>query len=165
MCTIDVLVHYTRFTVFVSPADGRENVIRIKPTEDAESTVPPTVPEGHASPSTDAPEAEKATDAPSTDEDEMNQPNSTDAPPAQLSDSSSPDIVDQELVGTVSTEEVDECEQSGCNGTGAIIFAVLGGIAVLLLSLIVLALAKRVYDSYKRKQFGNVDYLINGMYA
>ena len=89
----------------------------------------------------------------------IDKPDSTDAPLVQSSDAQ------HQPVSTVSTEEVDECEQSECNGTGVIIFGVLGGIAVLLLSFIVLALGKRVHDFYKRKQFGNVDYLINGMYA
>ena len=57
------------------------------------------------------------------------------------------------------------CSNSGCIGTGFIIIGVVGGIVAIVMSLVLLVVAKKIVNSRRRKKFQNVDYLINGMYS
>ena len=59
----------------------------------------------------------------------------------------------------------DGCSNVGCVGTGFIIVGVVGGVVAVVISLVLLIVAKRIINSRQRKKFQNVDYLINGMYS
>ena len=70
-------------------------------------------------------------------------------------DSSSSDLFDG----------VDPCGRDGCDGRGVIAVVVLASLSGLVLILIVMLVLRRMYRVARKRRFGNVDYLINGMYS
>ena len=69
------------------------------------------------------------------------------------------------VLGTIATVALDDCNKDGCAGLGVIVTATVGAIGLLLVLVVTLVIVKRTYNLHKRKKFTNVDYLINGMYA
>ena len=60
----------------------------------------------------------------------------------------------------------DPCAKYGCNkGSGVIAVGVVSGIAFIVIFIVSVLVAKKLYENRKKKHYHNVDYLINGMYS
>lgn len=59
----------------------------------------------------------------------------------------------------------DDCGKNGCDGSGLIVMTVIGSLVIVVLLVVAAVVTRRIYKIKTRKQYRNVDYLINGMYT
>ena len=59
----------------------------------------------------------------------------------------------------------DDCGKNGCDGSGLIAVTVVGSLIIVMLLTVAAVVGRRIYKIKRRKQYRNVDYLINGMYT
>ena len=59
----------------------------------------------------------------------------------------------------------DDCGKNGCNGGGLIAMTIVGTLIIIILLAVAAVVTRRIYKIKTRKQYRNVDYLINGMYT
>ena len=66
---------------------------------------------------------------------------------------------------TQATEKLDDCGRDGCEGGGIIAVSIIGTVIIFVLLVVAAMVTRRIYKMKRRKQYRNVDYLINGMYT
>jgi hypothetical protein len=65
----------------------------------------------------------------------------------------------------IEEEEEDDCSENGCNGGGIVAMTIVGTLMIIVLLVVAAVVTRRIYKIKTRKQYRNVDYLINGMYT
>ena len=74
-------------------------------------------------------------------------------------------VIDNATKTQKATEEYDECAKNGCAGGGLIAVSIIGTVLIIVLLVVAVVVTARIYKLKTRRQYRNVDYLINGMYT
>jgi hypothetical protein len=139
-------------------------------------------PNGTEKPATKEEETTPTTDTPtqSSSEGNISSPVATSNIPPFSSEPSTTDSTPQSSSGATNTSKVaidnatraqkkadnyDKCAKDGCDGSGLIAVSIIGTLIIIVLFVVAAVIGRRIYKLKTRRQYRNVDYLINGMYT
>jgi hypothetical protein len=134
-------------------------------------TEKPATKEGKTTPTTDTPTQSSSEEnisspvATSNTPPSSSEPSTDSAPQPSGATNTSKVAIDNATRAQKKADNYDKCAKDGCAGSGLIAVSIIGTLIIIVLLVVAVVIGRRVYKLKTRRQYRNVDYLINGMYT